>query len=233
MTTPANSKKMLLDSDYPIDKIVFSLSGSLTVPNGTSDSFPYPIQFPHGLSFTPLTILLWSNTSDFTVTNEGMDAALLQTALTTSVGQEYSAFTDSSNIAIYRYNNSGSSQTVYYRIFCFMPSDASEDSLVGSTASSGTPFILNTEHNYMKLYKAGILTTTDNIYSHGLGYIPRVQIWSETGGVVDRYVQSQQTDNDLDGSGGATSGVFPDTNNLTWLNPATYDKIHYRIYVDA
>jgi hypothetical protein len=110
------------------------------VANTTNDGSPGIIT-AHSLPFTPLLILQWSNTSDFTVTNELQDAEYVGNTFTTGAGQSYLISSDATNANITRYNFSGSSQTLYYRMFGFMPSDANADSEVPSTSNLGSPFI--------------------------------------------------------------------------------------------
>lgn len=218
----------LITSDYPLDKIIYITSGSTSVPNSTLDATP-GITITHSLPFTPLPIMQWSNTSDFAITNELRDADYLANYFSTGAGQSYNCTANSSTIGITRYNLSGSTKTLYYRIFCFMPSDADADSEVPATASSGSNFILSTNYNYLKLVKDGILTDGGvESYAHNLGYVPRVQAWEETSGTVSRLIAAQ----DISGDVGTTGLHITDT-ELIWLNPSTYDKIHYRIYGDA
>lgn len=229
MTDPRN---FLLNTDYPLDKIVLVKTGSISVPNGTWEISGVSIS--HGLPFTPLTVMLWSNTSNFDICNEGGDAAYMNTSFSSSAGQKYTALSKSSTIEITRLNYSGSTKTVYYRIFCFAPSNASIDSIVSATDSVGNNFIINTDYNYMKLHASGILTAGGTVsYTHGLGYTPRVQLWTENDGTIERDVQAQIAESDPNGTLSISTGVHVTTTALTWMNPVTYQKIHYRIYADA
>jgi hypothetical protein len=225
MTDPRN---FLLNTDYPLDKIVYMTSGSISVPNGTSDITP-GVTIPHNLPFIPLAIMLWSNTSDFEVCNESMDLAYATSYFPgPAAGQIYDISADATNLSILRLNSSGSAKTVYYRIFCFAPSNADIDSVVTATQSVGSNFIINTDYNYMKLVANGILTPTSTTYTHNLGYVPRVQIWAEfTDGTIERQIEFQ----DVQGSTAATGGVKVTTTTLEALNYTP--KIHYRIYADA
>lgn len=222
--TPANTNKTLLNSDSPLDKIIYITSGNISIPNGTSDNITL---LAHSLPFTLLPMLQWSNTADFSITNELRDSEYTSNSFTTGVGQFYNAETDGTNIYLDRYNLSGSTKTLYYRISGFMPSNASADSIVPYTGSSGDNFIINTDKNYMKLAYSGILTTVNNIFNHNFGYVPRVLIWGMAGGRMTKLIAAQEI------SGGVgTSGVHIDTTKLEWLSPTTYTEIHYRIYYD-
>lgn len=222
-----NLNNFLLNSDYPLDKVIYISTGSSSVPDSTSDT----ISFAHDLPFTPLSVLIWSNTSDFTISNEFRDAEYISNSFTTGAGQYYSCSADATNIIINRYNFSGSAKTLYYRIFCFQPSDASIDSVVPSTEVLGDNFIQNTDYNYMKLAYSGILIRgVNDTFSHDFGYVPRVRVWEQTGTMISSLIAAQEINTDPTGSLGETSGVYIGDNDLVWLNPNTYDKIHYRIY---
>lgn len=221
MTNPRN---FLLNTDYPLDKVVYITTGSIVVPNGTNSTLTL---VAHSLPFTPLPMLQWSNTADFTITNEFRDSQYNSNSFTTGVGQYYNVTANGTNIYIDRYNFSGSSQTVYYRISCFAPSNASVDSLVPFTSTSGSEFILNTDNNYMKLGFSGILTTVANTFTHNIGYAPRAFIWGNSGGFLTRLVSAQEL-----GGGAGTAGVHITPTQLVWLSPSTYTEIHYRIYYD-
>jgi hypothetical protein len=220
-------RNFLLNTDYPMDKIIFVTSGSISVPNNTNDNI---VLTAHLLPFIPLCILMWSNTSNFTITNETNDEAFMATTFTSNAGQNYSCDANSTNINIRRYNFSGSTKTVYYRVICFMPSDISSDSIVPFTSSLGANFIVNTDNNYMKLYHEGFLTTINKTYNHNLGYTPRVRVWSNTGSIL---LPAQEISNDPTGSGGATSGVYITDTQIIWLNPNTFTKLYFRIYIES
>jgi hypothetical protein len=226
-----DARNFLLNTDYPLDKIIYITSGSATVANTTNDGVP-GITITHNLPFTPLPILLWSNTSDFAICYENSDESYTTNSFVSGAGQFYSVSANSTTIGITRYNLSGSSKTLYYRIFCFQPSNASIESVVPATNSSGSEFILNTDYNYMKLVNAGVLTSASRTYSHGLSFTPRVQLWGSASGTVSRLVGAQLIQSDPTGSAGGTSGVFIDSTKIEWLNPNTFDTIHYRIYGD-
>jgi hypothetical protein len=189
------------------------------------------ITIAHNLPFTPMPILVWSNTSDFAICYENRDADYVSNSFTTGAGQFYTISADATNVGITRYNLSGASKTLYYRIFCFQPTGV-DDSEVPATNTSGDEFILNTDYNYMKLVKAGTLTSSTKTYSHGLSFTPRVQLWASIGATTYRLLAAQLIESDPTGSGGATSGVFIDSTKIEWLNPNTFDVVHYRIYGD-
>lgn len=213
----------VINSDYPLDKLVLVESGSFTIADSTFDSI---VLLSHSLPFLPLPILLWSNTPDFTVTNTNMDLAMALSSFGSSVGQQYSAYPVGSSIEVNRTNTSGSSKTVYWRLFAFPPSTASEDSIVPATASEGDDWILNLDFNYMKLVKSTVLTSSSNSYDHNLGYVPVVMAWGDG----DASVFAQEISPD---PSSASTGVHVTANSVTWLNPSTYAAIEIRIYAET
>lgn len=218
---PANSSSLLLSTDYPQDKIVFMYSGSQLVPDAT---FSGSIVIPHGLSFRPLAKMQWSNTPDFAITNEHGDEQYFTNIFGTQSGQDYYLDSTDTDLIINLYNTSGVAKTLYYRVYCFAPSDISEDSLAISTSNVGDNFVISTDYNYMKLFHEGFLSPTDMSYTHNLGYIPRVLVWQQTGSLTNDYTYGTE----------ATSspyGIYVTDTQLISLNPSA-DKLHYRIYID-
>lgn len=224
----ADPRNFLVSSDYPQDKIIFLYESSMTVTDSTIDS----INIPNTLGFAFLPLLVWSNNSNFSISNTLADNAYYTSAFTTAAGQSYEATCDSSNINISRYNFSGSTQTVYYRVYGFPPSGLSNTTDVLGTANSGDRFILDTDNNYMKLFHAGKLTTTDKTYTHALGYTPRVLIWGLAGGIYTYNIGGLLVDTDPTGAGALTGGVTINTSQIEWLNPASFTEVEYRIYAD-
>lgn len=235
---PAISKEMLLSTDYPIDKIVGIYSGSYVVPNGSSNAVA---TIPHNLPFRPLPGGNWSNNSDFSVQNEYGAGIYPGPSVGTPFSQRTNVFTDATNIYITSSNVSGSSKTVYYRIYVFEPADSSED--IDTVRSAGDTYLLSTDFNNSKVYLDGYedLPSTDASsdtvsVSHNLGYIPVVMGWIEGPGV--------------DADGNVVEAVHPITSSYSFrpdvvMSTDTTDntftirpfnnanRAYYRIYLDA
>jgi len=229
MTDP---KKFLLNSDYPNDQIVFLREGSQSVPDGTTNDLT-PITIPHGLPFAPLPLLFWSNDSSFSTVNNNFDATYAQSVgsfVTFPSGQYYDIKADSTNVTITRYNNSGSTQTVYYRVICYIPSTASIDAVVENTSNQSDNLILSTDFNYMKLAFVGNLDGLNQSFDHNLGYIPTVLRWgyislsgSYSPNVLTQYIPPFSF---------AEAGISVSTTQITRNNADNYDAIEYRIYLE-
>lgn len=228
--TPEQANKTLLTTDASLDKIIYMDSGSISVPVTFSGS----TAIPHGLGFIPLPLILWSNTPDFTTTYTDNDADMNLRRLDGSgmiIGQSYTITANSTDITIGHYNNSGSTQTVYYRIYCFAPSTLDPDTLIEHTASIADNFVINTDYNYMKLASTGSLDSVTPSFTHDLGYVPTVMIWG---------LQFDGTSTPT--VGGQISPTYPafdyridvSATDITWTGAGTnFNNIEYRIYTDG
>jgi len=205
----ADSRNFLLNTDYPMDKVVYMTSGSFTSPTGGID-----YQFSHNLSFNPLIIGTWSLDSDFSTSREGGFFGFEGTDPTTV----YAIFSaDSTNITI-RTINPGASVVVYYRIYAFMPTNVNDDST--STASIADNFVLNTDYNYTKLFLSGVsVAVASTVVTHNLGYRPQVIAW-----LKDSTIYGTELIVDM--------GYIKVTDTTIEIVSPTYD-VHYRIYADG
>lgn len=226
MTDPRN---FLVNSNYPLDKIVYMTSGSMLVPV----TFSGDLTIAHGLGFMPLPLILWSNDVDFTTTYTSGDATYNSGAIDGSsftLGQSYNVSADSTNLVINQYNNSGSTKTVYYRVYCFPPSTLDEDTEIEHTSSLGNNFILNTDYNYMKLAFTGALSSGTPSFSHNFGYIPTAMIWGVVSGFATPLVSSQI----IVPFPAGNFMVDVTTTAIIWTGAGTtFDTIEYRIYAET
>ena len=220
-----DARNFLINTDYPMDKLVLVKAGSCSAPNGFGTLTIVP---NHGLSFIPMPLIIWSNSSNFANATMGADVGMNDEPPT---GQQYDAQGTASNIVVEYSNNTGSSKTVYYQLWCYAPSTVTNAS-VNATNTLGDNFIINTDYNYLKLAKAGRLTVGSPTYSHGLGYTPTVMIWYvlNTPAGIGSLVQSQYT---MVAGSDQSQGIFISQDTLRWTSPGiTYDAIEYRIYYD-
>lgn len=212
-----DARKFLLNTDYPMDEIVFKTSGQLPVDGGS-------VNIPHTLGFVPLVILQFSYTPDFSICQESTERPSdLYPNNFPYIGM-YTATSTNINVAISDFSFSG--KTWYYRVLCFAPSD--------STAKVAAPttndlFIINTDYNYSKLLSSGIANENTTVY-YNLGYEPQVMWWMEVDGVIrtpNNYgFMYTQTDN-------ATPELYTDRVYFpVSLMSGTTKRFHYRIYID-
>ena len=219
----ANARNFRKNSDYPLDKIVYMNSGSIIYPDG---GFTTPT-VSHGLTFTPLCILKWSLTPDFSVSynaqsNLGGDVSIC----------DLSVQTNATNLVFFPFNNTGSTQTLYWQVYGFMPSNVNEDAPFTATTAGG--FSYNSDFNYTKLLVKDIadVTGSTQIYSHLLGYRPQMECWLERSDGQIVYVNVNNPDP-------ADQTYRPIITNTqiqfvkgVSFGPYPYTKYHYRVYLD-
>lgn len=209
----ADPKNFLVDSDYPLDKIIYIVSGSYS--QAGSGGTGTQVTVAHGLSFRPLVTGNWSTTSDFSVSSE-----LFFPVYTDNFSTYVQVFSNDTDITISGFKQTAGYQTIYYRIYGFMPSDVNLD--VSYTASLADKFQLNTDYNYTKLYLSNIATASaTTTITHNFGYRPQVIAWSKN---ISAY-----------GTGIVNidiSSYVLVTNTTVVIKSATKD-VHYRIYADG
>lgn len=212
----------LLHSDYPMDKIIFMASGSVTVSAGGSDDN----YTNHGLPVLPLLKGIWSYTSNFSNSYD-MGQPLYS-------DNDVSVFvqSNSTQYRVYAFNNGSSSATVYWRIFGVM--DTNDTSTLDFTSSTADSFSLNTDYNYTKLYLTGdanISSSSVNI-DHDLGYKPQTDVWFESAGIPGQY-QTQYLG--ISNDGGVYNSVRITNSQLQFVKGSLAGqptKYKYRIYLD-
>lgn len=156
-----------LNTDYPMDKIIYMTSGSYTQAGGGSTIST----IAHNLPFRPLLVGNWSTSADFSTTNE-----MFSPVYADIDGTYLLVFSNDTNAVISGFKATAGNQTIYYRIYGLMPSDVDEDA--PATASVADNVVLNTDYNYTKLYYDELVpaaaTTT---ITHNFGYRPQVMAW--------------------------------------------------------
>lgn len=216
----ANARDFLLNSDYPLDKVIYLKSGS--APMDGSSFF----QFAHGLPFKPLLDMTWSYTADFSTTYFNGTGPVGVSGLYDL--QLYVA-SDNTNVYISAAGGVAPLTTVYYRIFGLQPDDA-PNAMIAPTISSTDDFNLNSSYNYTKLLSTGSVAISGSVnivVPHNLGYIPQVQVWQDVSAGWMELVSD---------TGDAASGswfVNPTSNNLNLIyTGAATGKVYWRIYLD-
>lgn len=170
------AKNFLLTTDFPLDKVIYLASGSFNMGAGSSGT----TTVEHNLPFTPLAGGSWSIDPSFSVSYEYGSGTFPSESPTTSIfNQLLEVSANDTDIIIGYENNSASPITAYYRLFGLEPADSFAE--VPPTASSGDPFVLNTDYNYTKLYIGGqidpLASPSTNVIEHNLGYLPQVMAW--------------------------------------------------------
>lgn len=174
------SKTMILSSDYPMDKVVLLKSGSFTLPNNT---IGMTIASAHGLPFTPLCGGNWSLVSNFSFQYEYSVGPFPSSNPGKAFDQVANVFADGTNVYISADNVTGSTVTVYWRVYGFEPS--SSTATIPAVISLGDVYALNSDYNNPKLFLQGSAstptTTSSEVFTyvdHNLGYIPQAMGWA-------------------------------------------------------
>lgn len=204
----------IIDTDYPVDQIVGSDSGSFT---RNESNYLTPHTVSHGLPFTPLYIMQWSTNSSFV-------PAYSEQLMPDGSSPLLEAQTDSSTTFLYSaIPSGGGTVTFYYRVVYFMPPDVDEN--VNETASSYNDFVFNTDRQYPKVFKQG--KTTGGTISHDLGFLPLTDYWLHRVS-DDRIRHFPVTETDSGNEGGA----IITTTSVQFLLPSGHDYAYYKIYGD-
>ena len=216
----------LINTDYPLDKVVFMISGSITVSTGGYQN----ISIPHNLGFIPLAKGNWTTMSDWSIVYEEHIGPLASPNSYSPFMYDFSVTSDNTNINIAITNYlSGAPVTIYYRVYCLEPSTSLSE--VPATSSDGSDFLLSSDSNYTKLVSAGYYDFPDTIagissYSinHNLGIIPQVIYWIERSGACSQVTQSYYV-----------SGITcqPTTNQVIMTSQGSLaGRVHWRVYAD-
>jgi hypothetical protein len=229
-------RDFLLNTDFGMDKIIYYTDYNTSVSDITT------ITIPHGLPTAPLVFGVWATNPDFVDSrnlDEGKDPW--------NRVLESSAYADMQNVYLRLtpdYNAQGYVQTDFYvRIFGFEPG-SNWDGLVlkgkkiAPTSKYAKEFIINTDYNYLKLVKAGEITTTYDPtdqswrFPHNLGYVPQVLLWWSFGADEDDNIEfnieqgfSYTEDNNK-------SGYFIDDKNVYMYMGILPHSTEIRLYGD-
>ena len=224
-----DARNFLIDSDFPLDKLVVVKQSSFSVPDTGFGAVDITLH-THNFGYTPLPMLLWSNQSNFQLTYTFFDADpnfILGFQL-------YDVSADPTKISVRCTNTTGSTKIVYYKLFAYPPSNIGLGT-APATATLGSNLQLDTDFNYLKLMKADRLTVASPVFSHNLGYVPTVLVWAclNSGGVTQAFMNSDMSWA-YDASTGQEdfSGLAVNTSSIRWLNPAMFDYYEYRLYMD-
>lgn len=220
-----NLRNFEFNSKYPMDNVCFVYDGTLSLSYGSGT-----ISVPHSLGFIPLAFGLYSTDGGSTWSEIDFQAVSI------GFGQILSKET-SIEVSLTIYSSPASARI---RVFGFIPSN------IDANVSAPSPlsrFYLNTNYGYDMLVAKGVTTvpTSQNetlVYTHNLGYIPRVMMWSEEvdalsgDTVIRRLSQATQT---MSNTGfGLFSMAFLDESTFKYgyIDEASSGslKLHWRLY---
>lgn len=235
-TDPRN---FLLNTDYGMDKIIYYKEVQLTPGQYGS------VSLPHSLGIAPLVTGVWSKTADFA-----------EPHAFSGIGEELDPSTNGYSVDIItcsatateflftQYSGPVSNPNkfpFFARIMCFEPTNSHAN--LPKTSQNANTFILNTDYNYLKLYKAGVEDVVYNqqtgeydpiTITHNLGYHAQALFWIES--LATNYDEVQQINGvQIPNIYTNKSGVESYTDKLIVYPPplqAGDGKVHYRVYYD-
>ena len=219
-------RNFLMNTDYPIDKIIYLTSGSVTV------NFSREVTIAHNLGFAPLIFGIWSLNSDFSTSQEfDMMSSDLYSPNYKYVSRIEA---DATNIYASFQNSEFTNVTFYYKIFAFEPTDVAETIKPTSSDTLTTNMLLDTDLNYLKLHDSGIkvVSSAPSTVTHNLGYLPTVMLWQEGGGAhANSIYPINQPTIYVHPNYSAYYPLTPSVTTTTINFPRT-GTYHYRIYKD-
>lgn len=234
MTNADNANKMLVSTDYPLDKVVVGGTSSFTVPGNTVGVGTSP----HGLPFIPLMMGSYSMTPDYAVLY-GINSAPPSSSPALRLYDFVANINaDGTNVIFKGENYTANPLTFYVRYYGMESSVDNGDTY--RTRSTVDPLQLSTDYNYTKLYKAGYVdypssgsfTSKTDTIQHGLGRVPQVLSWGEdTGQAYPLIIHDGGEFQSLPIAVSVDADNLYITVALTAGSPAT--RVHYRIYLDA
>jgi hypothetical protein len=207
-------RNFLLNTDYPMDKIAGSFTGSKLVAGSSSET----VTLSHAFGAAVLPIVKWSTTSNFAVSYE-------ESSTNTVAGYGVLANSDTDSVNIIIGNNNAGAGTIYYRVYYFMPYDADVDVL--ATASGLGNFVINTDYNYSKVFLEGRTTANPQTITHNLGYYPQIEAWNIRSGVYRHVMYGESY-------GGTVydMSITVTTTTAVFTSATANDRFYYRIYAD-
>jgi hypothetical protein len=218
----ANARNFLVNSDYPLDQVVYKNPGQLTV---SAASFGTSV-VAHGLPFTPLPQGNWSTQPDFAVSYEFGSGPPNPSVATSIYLYDVTVDALGPDVTVSVTNYSGSPVTIYYRVYAYQPSNVNLD--VPHTNDADT-YLLNTDMNYTKLFRADLFAQAAVsgavAVPHSLGYYPQAAAWTEVSGVIRPIYQADPGISEVTCEVGTVSLIF------TFVFPSAMN-VHYRIWLD-
>ena len=228
----------LLNTDYEMDKIIYFNDVKLT-PNQWGN-----VELPHSLGYAPLVTGAWSRTADFSEPHPlSGTSGVIDPSTSSYTADVISVGVDEEKFIFTQFSGPVANPTTfpfYVRIMCFEPANIHKSA--PKTSQNAKQFILNTDYNYLKLFKEGVedvvYNTQTGLYdpitiTHNFGYHAQALFWVESIAQNWREV-SPLTGFILPNMYTDKAGVESYTDKFI-IYPylqAMSGKIHYRIYYD-
>ena len=247
MAKKVDPRDFLLNTDFEMDKIVYFKEAEL-MPDQFGGA-----SISHSLGIAPLVFGVWSKTKDFAIPHAFCEAGFSEPATGKYVVETISCTSTESSINFIQYAGTESTPApfkFYVRIFGFEPSDSHKN--LPKTSFNADTFVLNTDYNYLKLYKKGVenivipsqaIAPSAITIKHNLGYRPQALFWvdSEYQGhhevtQIDILRTAHQENYDGAVTVVPSAGIQSYTDRFV-IEPSMPQygdthKLHYRIYYD-
>lgn len=221
---------LVLNTDRPLDKIIYKESGSIYAANGS----PASQDVPHIFSFAPLVYGYYSLSPDFDICYTFPTGPTSNNPMQAPFGTSLSVMVDNqkTNIQFGNYYY-GSAVTLYYRLFGLMPSNINVD--VPNTNINTDTFMINSDQEQLQLIASnyydfptmtfGSPIVTVPLLNHNLGHRVEVMFWVERNGIIDAGKNISMPGN---GSVDMSSDL---TDVYAVFSPTVLaGRLHYRIY---
>lgn len=237
----ADPRDFLLNTDYEMDKIVY-FKEQLVHPD------PYGFAtISHSLGIAPLITGVWSKTKDFAEPHSFTTGEFIDPNTNANIIDTISCDASNTEISLSQYPASATFD-YYVRLIGFEPSDSHAH--LPATSNNAGVFILNTDYNYLKLFKAGVeeiviegIQPDAITVEHNLGYIPQSLFWvsnSDGNDTTVYYFELNELPSHVTESGTTTTikgaTVKADAEKFVIQPPTpqwgSVHKLHYRIYYD-
>jgi len=229
MSDPRN---FLLNTDYPTDMLVGRIIDSTLVKHADNMSDSVYLTIPHGLSYAPLVVGLYTDIADFSVYYKIGSSPQFYFAVLHGYTNRISCTVESDSTNVYiNLLNFDTERQFYYRVSMLAPDGAGETPLLSPNLRQN--LYIDTDRKIMNIHLSkydvyNIVNNTLNLtIPHNLGYIPMALCWTST----DR-VRQMGNENAI-GVSGVDAYYEVDESNL-YISVTDYSHsnigIHYRIY---
>lgn len=215
------SDKLSLNSDLPMDKVVWLQEGEITAGNYGG----WDITIPHKLASAPFVKGLWTSNDWQTTWLTGSQRIDGQ-----SISDVSDVGSDSTNVYFNGFTSTPNAK-IKYKLWGVWCEDETRGCLAAFTKNlSKNKFVINSDYNYPQLVKEGYLTQGQT-YTHSLGFIPYCDIWAY--GTIKSGVNGyKQWTRDTFGNIYGAGQDVQITNQTLKLNTSQSSptKIYYRVY---
>lgn len=216
-----------INSRFPMDKVVYLEEKTVT----TDSAGMAKLTYAHNLADVPFCNAAISFDDWNTTYQAGTNRLARQV-----YSNEFNVYCDSTNITLDVFFSEHTNETAKIRVWGVYNSTSTAPATATRQLSSNR-LVVNSRYNYFKLVRDGIIdvTTGTKEVAHNLGYMPLVELWSESafddlGFRVYNRPDSFDVNNDEGQAFTVTNNklIFRDGGNILKVK-----KFYYRLYQDV